>query len=86
MINWIKIERPEEIETCDEVLVWDGYQAHLDFADENENNGLVYMVNGTEPTHYAIINNPDGYNEFKAMQERIEELEKTLSFMQEKDT
>jgi len=58
-MKWVKFESPEDIQTDAEVLVYDGCDYHIDYVDVCADSGIFYMANGTEPTHYAILAQPE---------------------------
>lgn len=59
MLPWVKIDKADDVRCDHEVLLWDGFDWHLDYVEYDEEMGAHFFSNGTEATHYMLITPPD---------------------------
>lgn len=59
--EWVEIDSAEDVQTSDEILLWDGCDYHIDYAEYCPESGMWYFANLTSgATHYKLLISPLG--------------------------
>jgi hypothetical protein len=63
-VKWCKFESAEdlahEVGTCEEVLIFDGCDYHIDYVETESEFGTYFMANETKPEFYCVMTYPMG--------------------------
>ena len=61
MKEWIEIEAAEDVQTSEEVLLWDGCDYFIDYVECCPETYNKYFANNTKGiTHYKLLTPPIG--------------------------